>query len=408
MNFWITTVIVIITYLGIAAGFIPKLKANRTTIALMGVGLLLVTGQIAFDDIGGYLDLDTLILLFSMMIINANLRIAGFFQLAAISILRLAKTPRLLLLVEIILTGILSAFLLNDTICLIFSPFLIELTLALRVNPIPYLIALATAANIGSTATLTGNPQNMIIGVASGISYTEFALALTPVALLGMVSIWFVLVKFYPYDFPRRPFAIAPEKQVAVDHSLLIKSLVVTGGLLVAFVVGVPVAQAAFLAACVLLITRRLHPEQVFAEFDWSLLVFFSALFILTGSLETNGITDQLASLTTALGEPNALNTSFIAVVLSNLISNVPAVLLLKSIVAGMTNPQAGWLTLAAASTLAGNLTLLGSVANLIVAEIASRFRIHLSFWEYTKAGLIITLLSLITGIAWLQFFIWR
>lgn len=408
MNFWITTIIVTITYMGIAAGFIPRLKANRTTIALMGVGLLLVTGQIIFDDIGGYLDLDTLILLFSMMIINANLRIAGFFQLAAISILRLAKNPRTLLLVEIILTGILSAFFLNDTICLIFTPFLIELTLALQVNPIPYLIALATAANIGSTATLTGNPQNMIIGVASGISYTEFALALTPVALLGMGSIWFVLVKFYPYDFPRQPFAIAPEKQVEVDRSLLIKSLVVTGGLLVAFLVGVPVAQAAFLAACVLLITRRLHPEQVFAEFDWSLLVFFSALFILTGSLETNGVTDQLASVTTALGEPNALNTSLIAVVLSNLISNVPAVLLLKSIVAGMANPQAGWLTLAAASTLAGNLTLLGSVANLIVAEIASRFRIHLSFWEYTKAGLIITLLSLITGIAWLQLFIWR
>jgi Na+/H+ antiporter NhaD/arsenite permease-like protein len=408
MNLYVTLFIVVITYFGIAIGYWPKLKANRTTITLMGVGLLLVTGQIAFKDIGSFLDLDTLILLFSMMIINANLRVAGFFRLAGSAILRLTHSPRQFLALEIVLVGVLSAFFLNDTICLMFTPLILEITLAIKRNPIPYLIALATASNIGSTATLTGNPQNMIIGIASGISYVDFAAALTPIALLGLGGIWLVLVKFYPYDFKRELLPQIPPTELELNKPMLVKGLLVVAGLLIAFLMGVPIALASFLAACVLLFTRRLHPEQVFAEFDWSLLVFFSALFIVTGSLEANGVTAQLASLSAQLGEINAINLSAVTVVLSNLVSNVPAVLLLRPLVSTLNNPEAGWLTLAAASTLAGNLTLLGSVANLIVAEIAARWRVTLSFWEYTRAGVVITLISLFTGVLWLQFVIWR
>jgi Na+/H+ antiporter NhaD/arsenite permease-like protein len=280
--------------------------------------------------------------------------------------------------------------------------------LAVERNPIPYLIALATASNIGSVATLTGNPQNMIIGVASGIPYLQFAAALTPIALLSMGAIWLVLVRLYPWEFTREHFPPFPPQDESFDRSQLTKTLIVVAGLLVAFLVGVPIAEAAFLAACLLLFTRKMHPEQVFAEFDWSLLVFFSALFIVTGSLEVNGITTELGRLANTLGEPNVLNLSAITVVLSNLISNVPAVLLLRPIVSTIANPQAGWLTLAAASTLAGNLTLLGSVANLIVAETASRWRVTLSFWEYTRAGLLITLISLVINTAWLAIFVWR
>jgi Na+/H+ antiporter NhaD/arsenite permease-like protein len=408
MNFWITLSIVTLTYAGIAIGRWPLLKANRTTITLMGAGLLIVLGQIKFTDIGRYLDLNTLILLFSMMIINANLRLAGFFRLAGSALLRIARTPRVFLAAEILLTGLLSAFFLNDTICLMFTPLILEIMLAVERNPIPYLIALATSSNIGSTATLTGNPQNMIIGVASNIPYLHFAAALTPIALLSMSGIWLVLVKFYPWDLRNEPFPPFPMAQEGYDRSLLIKSLVVTAGLLLAFLVGVPIAEASFLAACVLLFSRRTHPEQIFAEFDWSLLVFFSGLFIVTGSLEANGITVELGRMTNALGQPNALNLSVVTVVLSNLVSNVPAVLLLRPVMSALANPEAGWLTLAAASTLAGNLTLLGSVANLIVAEIASRWRVTLSFWEYTKAGIIITLISLVISTVWLQVFIWK
>ncbi len=408
MNTWITLAIVLVTYVGIAIGHWPRLKANRTTIALMGAGLLIATRQIEFSDIGRFLDLDTLVLLFSMMIINANLRIAGFFNLAGGALLRLARNPRTFLALEIALTGVLSAFFLNDTICLMFTPLVLEITLAIKRNPIPYLIALATSANIGSVATLTGNPQNMIIGTASGLSYTQFAGALTPVALLGLGGIWLVLVKFYPYDFRPEPFPPLPAAESEINRPLLVKSLLVLVGLLAAFLLGLPVAEASFLAACILLFTRRLHPEQVFAEFDWSLLVFFAALFIVTGSLEVNGITTHLAGLSQQMGASNIWAFSGITVVLSNLVSNVPAVLLLRPLVATLPNVQAGWLVLAAASTLAGNLTLLGSVANLIVAEIAGRWRVTLSFWEYTKAGLVITLISLLLGITWLSIFIWK
>ena len=408
MNPWVTLIIVAITYFGIAIGHWPRLKTNRTTIALMGAGLLLVTGQIKFDQIGSFLDLDTLILLFSMMIINANLRLAGFFELAANRLLRLTRNPRHFLALEILLMGVLSAFFLNDTICLMFTPFLLELMLAARRNPIPYLIALATAANIGSAATLTGNPQNMIIGVASGISWLQFAAALTPLALLSLGGIWGVLVLFYPQEFARRNlFDILPATEVRYYPWHLTKCLIIIGGLLLAFLLGAPVAFAAFLAACALLFTRRVQPESVFAEFDWSLLVFFAALFIVTGSLEVSGLTNRLLELTHLNEQVNVFSFSAITVLLSNLVSNVPAVLLLRPLTASLPNPTAGWLTLASASTLAGNLTLLGSVANLIVAESALRRDVKLTFWEYTRTGALITLISLLISTLWIALFIW-
>ncbi|HUI89306.1 MAG TPA: SLC13 family permease [Anaerolineales bacterium] len=164
------------TYIGIALGGFPRLRMTRTTITLLGVGALLITEQIKFKDIGQFLDLNTLILLFGMMIINANLQLAGFFSLAGGAILRFTHTPRGLLALEIVLAAVLSALFLNDTICLMLTPLILDITFSVKRSPIPYLIALAAASNIGSVATLTGNPQNMIIGIASGISYTHFAL----------------------------------------------------------------------------------------------------------------------------------------------------------------------------------------------------------------------------------------
>ena len=395
--------IVLVTFIGIAIGRYPIIKSNRTTIALMGVALLLVTGQVSFEKIPNYIDFNTIILLFSMMILNANLKLAGFFNLAGGWLARSSGAPRTFLAIEILLAGVLSALFLNDTICLMFAPFLINLMDALKRNPIPYLIALATASNVGSVATLTGNPQNMIVGIASGLSYTEFSLALLPVALIGMGVIWLVLVLMFPFDFRQDPAKPASAVQdVTVTKPLLIKTLVVSAGLLVAFIAGAPIALAAFIAASLLLITRRHQPQTVFAEFDWSLLVFFSALFIVSGSLETSGVTARLINVNTLADRINIWNLSLISAGLSNLVSNVPAVLLLKPLVSVLENAHIGWLTLASASTLAGNLTLLGSVANLIVAETASRYRVDLSFWKYTKPGFVITLITLAIDIAWL------
>lgn len=408
-NPWITLAIVAFTFIGIAIGRYPFIKSNRTTIALLGVALLMATSQVKFKELPSYIDFDTLILLFSMMIINANLKLSGFFTLAGRLMVRLARSPRVLLALEILFMGILSALFLNDTICLMFAPFIITLVNQLKRNPMPYLIGLATAANIGSTATLTGNPQNMIVGIASGIPYLHFTLALAPIALLSMGGIWLVLVKMYPYELPpHESFSFAEEDQQAISRPLMVKTLVVVAGLLVAFLSGAPIAMAAFIAANILLITRQHQPFHVFAEFDWTLLVFFAAMFVVSGSLETSGVTSTLIHLNNLAQQANIWNLTVVTSLLSNLISNVPAVLLLKSVAANMPNPRLGWLTIAAASTLAGNLTLLGSVANLIVAETASRWRIDLSFWEYTKSGVIITLISLLIGVAWLYvYFTW-
>jgi Na+/H+ antiporter NhaD/arsenite permease-like protein len=403
-NPWITIAIVTLTLAGIAVGRYPLIKSNRTTIALMGVALLVVSGQVRFEDVPTYFDFNTLILLFSMMIINANLKLAGFFALAGRWLVRLARTPRTLLAMEIFLVGLLSALFLNDTVCLMFTPFLLTLMDRLKRNPIPYLIGLATAANVGSTATLTGNPQNMIVGIASRIPYLDFTLALAPVALLGMGVIWLALTRMYPHDFRDETFAVlADDLGETVSPALLAKTGLITLGLLAAFLAGVPIALASFIAASLLLVTRRHQPHVVFAEFDWSLLVFFGALFVVSGSLETSGVTRDLIDLKDLGQRANVWNLSGASAVLSNLVSNVPAVLLLKPVVANMANARAGWLTLAASSTLAGNLTLLGSVANLIVAETAVRWRVDLNFWEYTRSGVIITMITLLIAAGWLS-----
>jgi Na+/H+ antiporter NhaD/arsenite permease-like protein len=406
-NPYITLLIVGITFIGIAVGRYPIIRSNRTTIALMGVALLVLTKQIHFNQISSYLDFNTLILLFSMMILNANLKFSGFFNLASKALIHYAKTPRFFLAVEILLVGFLSALFLNDTICLMFTPLILSLMEKLKRNPIPYLIALAMASNVGSTATLTGNPQNMIVGVASGLSYLEFAMALTPIALLGLVVIWWVLVKTYTFEF-MQPFPPATEidSETETSKPTLIKTSVIILGMLIAMLLGVPVSLAAFLAANGLLITRRYQPHMVFAEFDWSLLVFFGSLFVVSGSLETSGAMNLIFEPEIWIDRIQIWNLSLISGVLSNLVSNVPAVLLLKPVVLMMSDARLGWLTLAASSTLAGNLTLLGSVANLIVAESAARWRVNLSFWEYTKTGIIITVITLVISIAWLTWIV--
>lgn len=408
MTFWLTTGIIAVTYVGIALGGLPGLRVNRTTIALIGVGVLLALRLLAFEQIGSLLELNTLVLLFGMMVINANLQLAGFFRLAGSFILRWTRSPRGLLALEILVVGVLSALFLNDTICLMLTPLVLDIAETARRDPVPYLIALATAANVGSVATLTGNPQNMIIGISSGISYLDFAAALAPIALLGLGVIWLVLVLFYREEFAARRFEHFELPAPRTFRPLLLKSLIVTVGLLAAFVAGVPIAPAAFIAGCVLLFTRRVHPEKVMNQVDWNLLAFFAALFILTGVIELNGLTDGLFAILAPLLERGAAALSIVTALLSNLVSNVPAVLLLRPSVVGLPDPTAGWLTLAASSTLAGNLTLLGSVANLIVTEIAGRRGVKLTFKEYTKSGIIVTVISLLIGILWIQFFIWK
>lgn len=400
---YIALVLIAGTLIGVAVGRYPWLRMNRATIALVGATLLVAIGAISLEGAYASLDLDTLLLLFAMMVINVNLRLAGFFQVVGRWVVRWARSSRQLLALIIVVSGVLSALFLNDTIVLMFTPLVLEIVLALRRNPIPYLVGLVAAANIGSAATITGNPQNMLIGAASGISYAAFVVRLAPVSLAGLAIAWGVLVVVYRGEFRRGAFVETPDLPARVFRPLLRKSLVATAGMLVAFLAGAPIALAALAAAALLLVTRRIKPQRVFREVDFSLLVFFAGLFVVTGAIESTGWSEQLFSLAAPVTGAGVAPLAGVAVVLSNLVSNVPAVLLFRPLVPHLPDPHQAWLTLAMATTFAGNLTLLGSVANLIVAETARDRGVHLPFGEYLKAGVPITLLSLGVGIAWLS-----
>lgn len=400
---WLAAILVAVTLVGVAVGRYPALKMNRATIALVGATLLIALGAISLDEAFEAIDGHTLLLLFAMMILNANLRAAGFFHLVSIRVLQIAATPRQFLALLIVAAGTLAAIFLNDTIVLVFTPLILELTRVLRRNPLPYLVGLVTGANIGSVATLTGNPQNMLVGLSAGLSFVDFSRALAPLALLGLVVAWIVIVLVYRREFAageRLPAVLLPA--VVIDRPLLRKALIATGLMGAAWLGGAPIPLASALAASLLLISRRVAPETVFQEIDWALLVFFCGLFVVVGALQTSGWNALLFSWLQpyANGGPGALTG--VALVLSNLVSNVPAVMLFRPIVPTLDDPAQAWLTLAMATTLAGNLTLLGSVANLIVAEIARRHGVHLSFGEYLKAGTPIALITLLTGVIWL------
>lgn len=395
-------VIILIVLIGVAAGHYPVLRMNRATIALVGAALLIVSGFISLEEAYSSIDMNTLVLLFSVMIININLSYAGFFRLIGSKVIYMAKTPGQLLALLIITSGFLSALFLNDTIVLMLTPLVIDITVSLKRNPIPYLIALATSANIGSTATITGNPQNMIIGIASGISFVKFAASLFPVAFFGLFFVWIIIVFLYREEFSGRFLQEKTLIKVKIYRPLFIKSVISAILMVIAFVAGFSIPLAALFSASVLLITRRLKPEKVFREIDWTLLVFFSALFIVTGSLETSGYSKKFFLLAEPFIKGNIISFTAVSVILSNLISNVPAVMLFRPVIPYLPDPEKAWLLLAMATTLAGNLTLIGSVANLIVAETAKKKHINLSFTEYLKVGVPVTILSLIAGVIWM------
>ena len=396
--------LIVLTLFGVAVGRYPWLRMNRATIALTGAVLLIVIGAITLEQALDALDLNTLALLFAMMIINVNLRLAGFFQIVARWVVSRAHSPRLLLAWIILASGVLSALFLNDTIVLMFTPLVLEIVLALKRNPIPYLVGLVSAANIGSAATITGNPQNMLIGMSSQIPFLRFTSVLAPISIAGLLVAWLALVWIYRGEFKPQKLTLSAEISDRVYRPLLQKSLIATALMVFAFVFGAPIPLAALAAAAMLLITRRLKPQRVFREVDWSLLIFFSGLFVVTESIKTTGISAWLFALAGPVAERGVAALALVATVLSNLVSNVPAVMLFRPLIPNFSQPEQAWLTLAMSTTLAGNLTLLGSVANLIVAETARERGVELSFMEYLKSGPLITLVTLIIGIGWLTF----
>jgi Na+/H+ antiporter NhaD/arsenite permease-like protein len=386
------------TYVVLAFGRIPGLRVDRTGAAIIGASLMVAANVLSLDEAYRAINLDTIVLLFGMMIVVANLRVSGFFGVVAEWTLEHAHHPLTLLAATSITAAVLSAFFVNDTVCLVMAPLVAEILYVLRRNPVPYLLAVAMGSNIGSVATLTGNPQNMLIGSYSGIAYGTFAKALAPVAVAGVLVVIAVLAILYRAEFRSAKRVDLEPRAVPVDRGLLVKSLAVSLGMVIFFFAGWPIAKVAIVAGALLLITRRVQPEKIYAQVDWSLLVMFAGLFIVVAGIEKSSLETDMASWASRAGLDNGLILSGVAGVLSNLVSNVPAVLVFKPFIPHLADPMLGWLRLAMASTLAGNLTILGSVANLIVVE-RSRGVAEIGFWEYSRAGIPVGLITMAIGV---------
>ncbi|MBI1817842.1 MAG: anion transporter [Deltaproteobacteria bacterium] len=388
------------TYLVLVIGELPGFRVYRTSAAFIGAVCMVGSGALPADRLLTAIDFPTLVLLFSMMIVAACLRLSGAFRLVADLVLRRAAGPYQLLAVVVLLAGVLSACFVNDVVCIVLAPLLLDVLRALERKPVPYLIALATAANIGSVATITGNPQNMIIGSLSGIPYRSFAGALWLPALVGLAIAYGLIALMFRRDLTTGVPASPPRRSIVRVHRwLALKNGAITVLLLGTLIAGAPIAFSSAAAAAWMLFTRRVKPAKVFALIDWELLVLFAGLFVVVGGLEHGGLDAWLrVQLQSSPALVSDVWFTAASVALSNVVSNVPAVLLLKRVVPMFPNATHAWLLLALSSTLAGNLTIPGSVANLIVIEAARRRGVEIRPLTYMLVGVPLTVFTLMVG----------
>ena len=415
------------SYLVFAIGRFPGTRIDRPAAAVIGAAMMFAFRVLTPQQGLHSIDYATIVLLFAMMVVVAGLHLAGFFEWVT-DIFVSHVRPGFLLPVVIFTSGVLSAFLVNDIVCLLMAPLVMQVCRQLSRRATPYLLALATASNIGSTATITGNPQNILIGSLSRIPYLDFLLHLGPVAVIGLFLDWGILYLLYfrartsnlvttarSTDSSSHPVAIADTDSESRSRSTAQMSFtrpethlvfpgIVTLGVFIGFLVGLPPALVAAVGAAVLLIHPRYPSKLVYDEVDWSLLVFFVGLFLIVGGAEQAGIAQRLLSMAERFNLHSRWIFGGVVVLLSNIVSNVPAVMLLKGLLPRFVDPHQFWLLLAAASTLAGNLTITGSVANIIVIEKA-RMESPINFMEYLKAGLPVTVATTIVAIVWLRYF---
>jgi Na+/H+ antiporter NhaD/arsenite permease-like protein len=392
------------SYLTLAVGRVPGLAIDRAGVALVGACLMVASGTLPLEDAYKAVDLDTLTLLLGMMIVVANLRLSGFFAQASAWVMRRAHHPLALLAAVMAVAGVFSAFLVNDAICLVLAPLVLELTLSLRRNPVPYLLAVAMASNIGSTATITGNPQNIMIGSFSQIPYVQFTSSLAPVALVGLVLTFILIALLHRTEFAGGARLAAEPSPARIHRVLMLRALIATAALVALFFGGQPPAKAAIIIGGLLLLTRRVRSERIYAEIDWSLLLMFAGLFIIVAGAERSLLSGDAVAAVGRLHLDSVPVLSAVTAILSNLVSNVPAVLMLKPFIDPLRDHHTAWLTVAMASTLAGNFTVLGSIANLIVVQRAAASGVRISFWDYFRVGAPLTVITLVIGTLWL----WR
>ena len=390
-----------LTYLLISGRRLKVLPLNRPAAALLGTVLMVVCGIMTPEQAYRAVDYDTLVLLLGMSLLSAYLSLAGFFDWTADWVLRSARTPRRLLLYLIVTSGMLSALLVNDTICFMFTPLVVAVVVRGQLPLLPYLLGLAMSANIGSVCTLVGNPQNMIIGQLSGISFSKFAVSLLPVAIAGLGIEFAVLSYGFRKQLAQARINVGGTLSHEMDRGLLRLTfgvlILVFGG----FVAGLDVAWTALAGATLVMVLARRDTHQVLKLVDWHLLLFFATLFVVVEGLNSTGLPDQIYARlrgifgTTATAQ--AWNLAWFSAAGSNVFSNVPFVLVAGKWIPGFANPELMWKVMALATTFAGNLTLLGSVANIIVVE-SARGHIDVGFWDYARFGIPVTIFTTVIG----------
>lgn len=390
-----------VTYLLISGRQLRVLPLNRPAAALLGTVLMVACGILTPEQAYRAVDYDTLVLLLGMMVISGYLQIAGFFDWAADWILRRAKTPQALLLYLVCVSGILSALLVNDTVCLMLTPLVVAVIVRGKIPLMPYLLALAMSANLGSVATLVGNPQNMIIGHLSKIPFLRFSAALIPVTVAGM-AIEYVIVRIGFRKVLAGAVIHRPETASrALDRRLLAITFVVLGLVFVGFVADLNLSWTALAGGALVMVLARRDTHEVLKLVDWHLLVFFAALFVVVEGLNGTGLPDQVyRAVRGVFGESTgrqAWNLAWFSVLGSNIFSNVPFVLVAGKWINNFAQPELMWKVMALATTFAGNLTILGSVANIIVVE-SARKHLEIGFWDYARFGIPVTMLTTIAG----------
>lgn len=389
------------TYLLISGRRLQILPLNRPAAALLGCVLLVSCGIMTPEQAYRAVDYDTLVLLLGMMLISGYLYLAGFFDWAADWVLRRARNPTTLLWHLSLTSGILSALLVNDTICLMLTPLVIRVIVRGKLPLQPYLLGLAMSANLGSVATLVGNPQNMIIGHLSHIPFLRFSASLLPAAAVGVLiqyaALRFGFRKVLAQSVINRP----TEEPLSVDRRLLVLTTGTLALVFAGFIVGFDLSWTALAGGVLLMVLARRDTHEVMKLVDWHLLVFFAALFIVVAGLNDTGLPDQIyRHLRGVFGSSSAgqaWNFAWFSALGSNLFSNVPFVVIAGKWIHNFASPELMWKVMALATTFAGNLTIIGSVANIIVLE-SARSHMEMGFWDYARYGIPVTILTTAAG----------
>jgi Na+/H+ antiporter NhaD/arsenite permease-like protein len=401
-------VIFAITYVGIIFTRLPKINVDRPSAAFFGAVSMIVFGVLNFEEAVMAVDYNTIALLLGMMIIISTLQLDGFFSLIAQKTLSWSRTPLRLLIIITFVSGVASAFLVNDAVVLLFTPVIIAICRASSLNPVPYLIAEILSSNIGSVMTITGNPQNMLIGISSGIDYATFFFRLLPISLTGMTMVVLVVRRFYRAHFRNGKVIAVETHRFPYRYASMKYSVPVFIGVIILFFLGklfnLSIPVIALTGASLILIFGKVRPSEVIKNVDWVLLLFFASLFIVVEGAVKAGLMDsflQSGGLTDDMG--GIVKLHGLSLFMSQVVSNVPYTVMMLPILKPLSSDML-WLTLASASTLAGNATIIGAMANLIVIESAGKHGIRIGFVEFFRIGIIATLLSFIisVGVLWL------